>query len=141
MKVGPLSWRKTLANALRNSFGIAVHEWWRLNASTHAPPNKSLDASGGSELRASAKSKGQRFQRRPVNSDLMLLLLHGEIFLFIPGVFSLAAAALLLVALKKVAAIERSTVLSFVVFMVAILFVLAGIFLVWSSEFWYVVTR
>src|SRR2546421_11947472 len=45
MKVGPLSWRKTLANALRNSLGIAVHEWWRLNASTHAPPNKSLDAS------------------------------------------------------------------------------------------------
>ena len=70
----------------------------------------------------------------------MLLLLHGEIFLFIPGVFSLAAAALLLVALKKVAAIKGSTVLSLVVFMVAILFVLAGIFLVWSSEFWYVVT-
>jgi hypothetical protein len=70
----------------------------------------------------------------------MLLFLHGEIFLFIPGVFSLAAAAVLLVALKKVAAIKRNAVLSLVVFMVAILFVLAGIFLIWSSEFWYVVT-
>jgi len=70
----------------------------------------------------------------------MLLFLHGEKFLFIPGVFSLAATALLLVALKKVTAIERSAVLSLVVFVVAILFVLAGIFLVWSSEFWYVVT-
>src|SRR5687767_15006238 len=67
---------------------------------------------------------------------VMLLFLHGEIFLFIPGVFSLAGSALLLVALKNVAAIKRSTVLSAVALMAAILFMLAAIFLIWSSEFW-----
>jgi len=68
----------------------------------------------------------------------MLLFLHGEIFLFIPGVFSLAAAALLLVALKKVDFIRRNGFLYGIIVIVTLFFIFAGIFCLLGSEFWYV---
>ena len=70
----------------------------------------------------------------------MLLLLSGQIFAFIPGIFSFVIAAMLLIALRKVDAIKRSSFLSAIIVIVALLFVLAGIFLLYASEFWYVVT-
>jgi len=69
----------------------------------------------------------------------MLLFLHGEIFLFIPGVFSLAAAALLLVALKKVDFIRRNGFFYGIIVIVALFFIFAGIFCLLESEFWHVV--
>ena len=70
----------------------------------------------------------------------MLALLSGQIGAFIPGVFSFAIVALLLVALRKVDAIKQNIVLFVTVVIVALLFVFAGIFLLYASEFWYVVT-
>jgi len=70
----------------------------------------------------------------------MWLFLDVEIFAFIPGVMSLVAAALLFIALKKADLIKRTTVLRIVIIVVVLFFVLAGIFLVWISEFWYVVS-
>ena len=64
----------------------------------------------------------------------MLLFLSGQIFAFIPGIFSLVVVAVLLFALKKVDAIKRNSFLSAVVVIVALLFVLAGIFLLYASE-------
>lgn len=69
----------------------------------------------------------------------MLLLLHGEIFLFIPGIVSLAAAVLLFVALKKSASIKRSAILYGIVIIVALFFLFSGIFCIYASEFWYMV--
>ena len=70
----------------------------------------------------------------------MLLFLSGQIAAFIPGVFSFVIVAVLLVALRKVDAIKRSGVLYAIVVIVALLFVFAGIFLLYASEFWYVLT-
>ena len=69
----------------------------------------------------------------------MWLFLDVEIFAVIPGVASLAAAALLFVALKKVDLIKRRGVLRAIIMVVILFFIAAGIFLVWISEFWYVV--
>jgi len=69
----------------------------------------------------------------------MLLLFHGEIFLFIPGIFSLAAAVILGISLRKVAFIKANTILSGLVLLAAVFLLLAGIFFVWTSGFWYMV--
>ena len=68
----------------------------------------------------------------------MCLFLDVEIFAVLPGVASLAAAALLLVALIKVDFIKRRGVLRAIIMVVILFFMAAGIFLMWISEFWYV---
>jgi hypothetical protein len=70
----------------------------------------------------------------------MLVLLSGQSGAFIPGVFSFVIVALLLVALRKVNAIKQNSILFVGVVIVALLFVFAGVFLLYASEFWYVVT-
>jgi hypothetical protein len=70
----------------------------------------------------------------------MLLFLSGQIFAVVPGLLSLVIVAVLLVALKKVKAIKRNGILSAIVVLVALLSLFAGIFLLYASEFWYVVT-
>ena len=69
----------------------------------------------------------------------MLLLLHGGLLLFGPSVISLTGAALLWVALKKVATIRNEPVLYGVVLCVATFLTVAGLGLLWLSadEVWY----
>jgi len=70
----------------------------------------------------------------------MLLFFSGQIFAFIPGIFSFVIVAILLVALRKVDAIRHNSILFVIVLVVGLLFVFAGTFLLYASEFWYVVT-
>jgi hypothetical protein len=69
----------------------------------------------------------------------MSALLSGQIGAFIPGIFSFVIAALLLVALRKVDAIKQNS-FRLSPSLVGLLLVFAGIFLLYASEFWYVLT-
>ena len=74
--------------------------------------------------------------RRRVNSAVMLLLLHGQIFVLIPALISFAAAGMLVVGLAKVDSIKRNVLIFGLVLIVALIFVLAGIYFAWLSGFW-----
>ena len=70
--------------------------------------NKSFNRSGVSGLLIRETRMLLDLDRRPVNSTVMWLFLDVEIFAVIPGGVSLAAAALLFVALKKVDLIKTT---------------------------------
>ena len=66
----------------------------------------------------------------------MLLLLHGQIFVLIPALISFAAAGMLVVGLAKADYIKRNVFVFGLVLIVALIFVLAGIYFAWLSGFW-----
>ena len=126
--------RPSFLQCCSNTNGVLGHQILMPHA-----PNKSLDASGISELLIDNLAVTWLSPRR-VNSNVMLLLLSGQIAAFIPGVFSFVIVALLLVALMKVDSIKQNRILYVVLVIVALFFVFAGVFLLYASEFWYVVT-